>query len=476
MTRRTRGTLLFLSIAALLPATVAGQHFPSDAKLIELIQSRMEEGRAIGIVVGVLEADGSTRVVAYGDAGANARPLGERSVFEIGSITKAFTGVLLADMVARGDVTFSDPVAMYLPEGVTMPSGGGNEITLLDLATQHSGLPRLPDNMSPADQANPYADYTVEQMYAFLSGHELRRDPGSEYEYSNFGVGLLGHTLAQAAGGSYEDVVREHILEPLGMDMTGIALGGEMLDWMVEGHNEQGEVVPLWDIPTLAGAGALRSNMEDMLAFLDANVGPAETALERSMRTSHDVREDISPEMSIGLAWHVRHVGDASIVWHNGGTGGFRSFLGFDPNAGVGAVVLTNSAHGADDIGFHLINPEVPLTPAPEPLDDEAVDALYEAAIAWVNLVFDDRFAAAAEQAHPAVAAQLTADALEQAMAQLGPQLGALRSLEPKERSISQGLNLVVLTGVFEAGTCDVQVYMGDDHTVAGFFVRPPGG
>ena len=362
---RTCPTLLLVALALLSPAAADAQHFSSDEDLTELIRSRVEEDRAVGIVLGVIEADGSTRIVSYGHAGPNARALGDKSVFEIGSITKVFTGILLADMVARGEVSLSDPVSDYLPDGVTMPTRGGREITLLDLSTQHSALPRLPDNMSPADATNPYADYTIEQMYAFLSGHELRRDIGSQYEYSNLGVGLLGHVLARVGGGSYEDVVRERILEPLGMSMTGIKLEGDIRAWMTEGHNQQGSVVPLWDLPTLAGAGALRSNVEDMLTFLAANTGPPESQLERSMRDSHEQRRSMSAQIAIGLNWHIRSVGDERIIWHNGGTAGFRTFIGFDPDKGVGAVVLTNSGHGADDIGLHLINPEVPLAPAP---------------------------------------------------------------------------------------------------------------
>jgi len=378
MKMRTRITLVFCATALLLPGAAGAQHFPSDEDLSALIRSRVEEDRAVGIVIGIMEADGSTRIVAYGDAGPNARALGPKSLFEIGSITKVFTATLLADMVARGEVSLSDPVSDYLPDGVTMPSRGDREITLLDLSTHHSALPRLPDNMSPANPANPYADYTVEQMYAFLSGHELRRDIGSEFEYSNLAVGLLGHVLALAAGGSYEDVVRERVLEPLGMEMTGITLEGDMRDWMTEGHDQQGNVVPLWDFPTLAGAGALRSDMEDMLTFLAANTGPPETRLERSMRASHEVRKNMTPEMNIGLNWMVRSVGEETIVWHNGGTAGFRTFIGFDPNKGVGAVVLTNSAHVADDIGLHLINPDVPLAPAPVPIGERIEVAVAE--------------------------------------------------------------------------------------------------
>ena len=194
------------------------QHFPSDAAIQALIQSRVDENRAVGIVVGVMEPDGSTRIFAAGEAGPDAQPLGERSVFEIGSTTKVFTAILLADMVAKGEVAFDDPVAKFLPEGeVTMPTRGGKEITLLDLSTHRSALPRMPDNFTPADETNPYVDYTVKQMYEFLSTHELRRDIGAEAEYSNLGVGLLGHVLARVNGSSYEELVRERILDPLGM-------------------------------------------------------------------------------------------------------------------------------------------------------------------------------------------------------------------------------------------------------------------
>lgn len=364
-TRFFAGVICF-TLAWLIPAVALAQHFPPDQDLIKLIRSRVEEGRGVGIVLGVMEADGSSRVVSYGDAGADARLLGERTVFEIGSITKAFTGILLADMVARGEVALSDPISGYLPDGVTVP-WRGREITLLDVVTHRSGLPGLPGNMSPADAANPYADYTVDQMYAFLSNHELRRDVGSEYEYSNLGVGLLGHVLARAAGATYEDLVRDRILEPLRMSMTGITRDGEMLQWMADGHDQQGKSVPLWDLPTLAGAGALRSNMRDMLAFLDANLGLPASQLERSMRASHQVRESAGQDMSVGLGWHILSVGEQRIVWHNGGTGGFRTIIAFDPEAQVGVIVLTNSAHGADDIGFHLINPELPLALPPTP-------------------------------------------------------------------------------------------------------------
>ncbi len=361
-------SILLPVFALLLPWTATAQHFPPAKELASLVQKRIDDKGAVGIVLGVMEADGSTLVVSAGEAGQGAKTLGERSIFEIGSISKVFTATFLADMVQRGRVNLSDPVSSSLPDSVRVPSRAGRDVTLIDLATHHSGLPRLPSNMAPADRSNPYADYSVQQLYEFLSEHELTRDIGSQYEYSNLAVGLLGHALSRAAGTSYEEAIRRLILEPLGIDMSGIELDSEMSEWMAKGHDLQGNVVPLWDLPTLAGAGALRSTVHDMLRFLAANTGEPKTELERAMRTTHLPREQISGQMSIGLNWHIRSVGNSTIVWHNGGTAGFRTFIGFDPAREVGVVVLTNSAHGADDIGLHLINKDIPLTPPKTPI------------------------------------------------------------------------------------------------------------
>lgn len=362
-------------------------HFPTDAEILAILEDRVDSGRSVGIVVGLLEPDGSRRYLAYGDAGPDALPLSAQSVFEIGSITKVFTAILLADMVSRGELSLDDPVAGFLPGDVTVPSRDGAEISLAHLATHRSGLPRMPDNFAPADAANPFADYTVAQLYEFLSGYELPRDVGAQFEYSNVAVGLLGHVLAQRAGMDYEALVRERILAPLGMGMSGIELTPAMREQLVAGHNAVGDVVSNWDIPTLAGAGALRSNAEDMLTFLEANIGAPSTPLEESMRLTHEPREAAGGDQ-IGLNWIIRTVGDDRIVWHNGGTGGYRTFAGFDPAAGVGAVVLTNSGGaGADDIGFHLINPEVPLAAAPTAAEERtAVEVSEEILAAYVGV------------------------------------------------------------------------------------------
>ena len=327
-----------------------------DAEILALLKARVDAGRNVGMVVGTIEAGGGTSMAAYGNPGPGSLPLDADSVFEIGSITKVFTAILLADMAERGEVALDDPIRKFLPATTRVPSRAGRSITLLDLSTQTSGLPRLPDNLKPADLRNPYADYTVAQMYEFLSRHELRRDIGAEFEYSNLGVGLLGHVLALRAGMSYEALVKQRILDPLGMTHTAVTLTPWMTEHLAKGHDTKGAVAANWDIPTLAGAGALRSNLTDMLKFARANL---ETSgrLQRVMQSTHAVRASAGrPDMSIGMNWILRRVSDQQeIVWHNGGTGGYRTWLGFDKQRRIAAVVLTNSGHGADDLGFELL-------------------------------------------------------------------------------------------------------------------------
>jgi CubicO group peptidase (beta-lactamase class C family) len=285
-----------------------------------------------------------------------------QTVFEIGSITKAFTGILLADMAARGELRLEEPVAALLPAGTRVPEWNGKVITLLDLSTQSSGLPRLPTNMPFADPGNPYADYSDSLLFAFLADYTLTRDIGARYEYSNLGVGLLGNALARRAGRSYETLLQERILGPLGLTDTRITLSPELRARVAPGHNSEGVPVSMWDLPALAGAGALRSTAEDMLAFLAANINGASGTLGQALAMAREPRRPAgSPLLNIGLGWHILTRNGLNVVWHNGGTGGYRSFAGFDPVRRIGVVVLTNSQSDNDDIGFHLLDPTVPL-------------------------------------------------------------------------------------------------------------------
>lgn len=357
---RLAGALLAAALALPAAATAQERFFPATEDVEIMLRYLVEDGETPGIVLGFIEADGSTRVIHYGTAGPDTRPLGPKSVFEIGSITKTFTAALLADRVARGEIALDDPVQKYLPAGVTMPKWQDREITLMDLSTHHSGLPRLPDNFTPSDPTNPYADYTVEHLYAFLSGHELRREPGSQYEYSNLAVGLLGHILELHSGMKYEDLVRERLLEPLGMDQTGMGLEGELGAWMTKGHNANGEVVPYWDVIALAGAGGLRSNVEDMLTYLAAQIGPPESDIERAMQMTHEPRVQLGSGGG-GLGWGIGRVGERRLLTHGGGTAGYNTSVGFDPDRRVGFVLLTNTGSFGDDIASDFLRRGPPL-------------------------------------------------------------------------------------------------------------------
>ncbi len=217
MTKRILGILAASALAA-----TAGDD------LHGILVNRVDEAKkAVGIVVGTIDQNGR-HVTGYGKVAKdrNQVPDGD-TVFEIGSITKVFTSLLLADMVERGEVALDDPVAKYLLKTVKMPSRNGREITLLDISEQRSGLPRMPSNFKPKDPANPYADYDPPKLYEFLSGYTLTRDPGEKYEYSNLAVGLLGHVLSLRSGMSYEELLRKRILEPLGMTSTSIVLSAD---------------------------------------------------------------------------------------------------------------------------------------------------------------------------------------------------------------------------------------------------------
>ena len=365
---------LLLVIAPLAAAAVIG-----DDEIRRILAERIDARKqAVGIVAGVIDPAGR-RVIGHGKlaAGDTRTPDGD-TVFEIGSVTKVFTALLLADMVARGEVALDDPVSKYLPQEVRMPRRGGRDITLQDLATHTSALPRLPSPFTPKNPANPYADYSVEDLYRFLSSHELRRDIGSQYEYSNLGGGLLGHVLARRAGMDYESLVRARITGPLGMNDTRIALTPEMKSRLASGHNERLAPVANWDLPTLAGAGALRSTVNDLLKFVAVPLGDPNRPLAKAMSAMLAVRRPTgAPTLEIALGWHVAKRGGREIVWHNGGTGGYRSIVAFDPVARAGVVVLSNTFTnaGVDDIGQHLLDPSSPLLPAPTSHTEIALEA-----------------------------------------------------------------------------------------------------
>lgn len=341
--------------------------FPDDAALTEILKSRVEDGRATGLVLGVMEADGSTRIVSYGDPGECKPPLGPDTVFEIGSVTKVFTTTLLADMVRKGEVSLDVPAQQYAPPGMNLPTRDGKVITLANLAEQNSGLPRLPGNLdlSKVDMANPYAAYTREMLNDFLQSYELPRDPGAEFEYSNLGMGVLGQILAYRNGSDFETAVRSRILEPLQMTSTAITLTPEMKARLATGHTAEGAPTANWDLPSMPGAGAQRSNASDMLTFLAANLGEPASDLERAMRFAQKPRFPIGGNAKIGLGWITVTTKAGSFIYHDGGTGGYGAIVAMDPQRNVGLVLLGNRTGIPEDIAMHLMDPSIPLAPPP---------------------------------------------------------------------------------------------------------------
>ena len=370
-------TILLVSVVLLVSLTAlcqpaAESTIPSDEQIRKILVERLGEYQdRVGIVVGVIESAGR-RVIANGNFdNGDKRLVDGNTVFEIGSTTKVFTSLLLADMVQHSEVALTDPVAKYLPSGVKMPERGGRVITLEDLARHRSGLPRLPQNLGEnSDPKNPYANYTVKQLYDFLSSYTLPRDIGTEFEYSNLGGGLLGHVLALAAGKDYETLINTRIAQPLGMSSTAITLSADMKSRLAIGHDSRFEPAGNWDLPTLAGGGALRSSVNDMLVFLAAQLGYKSSVLDPAIAATRSKWTPAGAGMEIGLGWLKRLKKGSEIIWHNGGTGGYRAFMGIDPKARTGVVVLTNvsTTAGVDDLGMHLLDPESQLLPSNSPL------------------------------------------------------------------------------------------------------------
>ncbi|MFD2587888.1 serine hydrolase [Croceitalea marina] len=318
----------------------------------ESIVKRVDDGDNVSIVVAFIE-DEKVDFFSYGKTALeNGTRVNENTVYEIGSISKVFTTILLADEIIKGNMALEDPISKYLPDTLKIPERGEKQITLIDLATHTSALPRMPNNFTPADAENPFKDYSIQQVYDFLSSYQLTRDIGEAYEYSNYGMGLLGHILELHSGKSYEELVVKKIAKELEMDNTRRTFSDNMLAHLAKGH-AFGEEVKNWDIISLAGAGGIRSTAKDMAKFIKANMGTS-TGLSSAMQLSHITAfKSKTGDFSIGLGWH--YAGNGEILWHNGGTGGYKSFAGFNSEKNTGVVVLTNSTESVDDLGIYLL-------------------------------------------------------------------------------------------------------------------------
>jgi len=351
----------------------ADWQLPPDADIAKLIADRNTGRPGQGIVVGMLDKTGA-RFVA-GGSGVAAK-VDRDTLFEIGSISKVFTALLLADMVNKHEVSLDDPAEKYLPKGHHMPARGGRQITLRDLSTHRSGLPRMPDDMGRADGVdNPFADYGEDKLLAFLDRYKLTRDIGSQWEYSNLGAGLLGYLLGRAAHSDYETLLRKRITGPLGMKSTMITLKGANLARLAPPFDRYMRPAKRWDISLFAGAGGIRSSAADMLIFAKAVLDPR-SPIAAAVKTALAVRvPGQAPQVDQALGWQIMHLPtDHELVLHDGETGGYQTILALEPSKGRAVVALANSQAQPPpaDIALHALvgmavgpTPPVPAPPPP---------------------------------------------------------------------------------------------------------------
>lgn len=337
---------------------VAGE-IPEAAKAN--IRERIAKSTATSISMALVDKDGATYFSA-GKIIANGPEATENHIYEIGSVTKTFTGLLLADMVRKGEVGLNDPIAKYLPPGIKAPEFNGKQITLAHLVTHRSSLPRMPDNMPAANPADPYADYDEKLLFAFLDKVKLDHEIGSQEEYSNFGMGLLGTLLARAAGKDYPTLLRQRILEPLGMKDTWLTVNDHNRAMIAPGHSG-GAPVANWELNSMSPAGAIKSSAAQMARYVSAQLGLTKSPLNKAMV---DTQTD-QTGYGMGLAWFF----EKGLIEHNGATGGYRAYVGLDVKAKRGVVILVSGSDGPEDLGRHILDPSQKLQPVYRRLDSE---------------------------------------------------------------------------------------------------------
>jgi len=325
-----------------------------DRKINGPARAYIQKGNTVGLSIGVLK-DGKAYTYGYGETvRGNGKIPTANSIFELGSITKTFTAILLAYYADAGKVKLNDPITKYLPDSVAVnPNLKG--ITLEMLSNHTSGLPRLPEDFAShaTDALNPYKDYTKKFMYSYLRTCVPITQPGVQYAYSNFAVGLLGDILAQLNGKTYEQLVSEVITKPLLMNSTVQYITPFLNPRFVKVYNENGNETPAWDWDALAPAGTLRSTVNNMLIYTRANMITAPTRLSKAMALTRQVT--YNKDTKVGLGWHIITVNGIDYYFHDGGTGGCSTFMAFNIEKNTAVVILSNSAESTYAMGLDML-------------------------------------------------------------------------------------------------------------------------
>jgi CubicO group peptidase (beta-lactamase class C family) len=375
-------TAVAMFILASATTTLAGNQkgVPSDAEIRKILVERVGGNENyVGIVVGIIEPRGR-RIISFGHRNAgDSRLLDGDTVFEIGSVTKAFIALLLADMVGKNEVALSDPVAKYLPAGFKVPERNGRSITLVDLATHTSGLPFMPEN-APALNDPAAAKYSAADLKQYVAGYQLKRDIGSEWEYSNIGYWILSEVLAARAGATYETLVRKRVIAPLKLVNTDFSLSAKMRANLGIGHDAALQparavsALPIYSI--MPAAGGLYSTVNDLLTFLSVAMGYERSAIAPAIEATVKTRRPTGGGNEQALGWTVIGKGDDQLIYRDGGTYGFASSMAWDPKKRIGVVVLSNQQGDVDDIARHLLRPDFPLAkPTNTKHTDIAIDS-----------------------------------------------------------------------------------------------------
>jgi CubicO group peptidase (beta-lactamase class C family) len=327
----------------------------TDAKIDSAARLYIQKANTVGLSVGIIK-DGKISAYNYGEtAKGNDQLPADNTIFEISSITKTFTSTLLAYYVNEGKVSLSDPITKFLPDSVAAnPELKG--ITLLNLSNHTSELPRIPGNMDTQknyEPLDPYKNYTDALLFSYLKSCKLKSKPGEKFEYSNLGAGLLGVILEKISGKKYEQMVTEIICKPLGMKNTVQHLSPATSPRFAAVYNEDGNQTPAWDYDAMAGGGSLRSTVNDLLIYTEANMVKGASKLSKAMQLAHQVT--FSSDVKIGLAWHIIRVNGISYYYHNGGSYGSSSFLAYNAERNVAVVLLSNSGASTDMLGEGIL-------------------------------------------------------------------------------------------------------------------------
>jgi CubicO group peptidase (beta-lactamase class C family) len=344
-----------------LSAQEKGQSNRKPEEIRKLLQSIVEGKRAVGIAVGLVTPEGHC-IITAGSSGKSARPqIDGDTMFELGSITKALTGALLADMMAKGELNLDEPIGPYLPKAA-QGNAALAAITFRQLTTHSAGLSRVPMTMAFAKAGftnpnDPYANYSEADLVADLAN--MKPDKDAKYAYSNTGGALLGMLLANRSGESYSKLVQARLLNPIGMSATSLVHAKDDDVLAAQPHDASLKPTVGWNLGVFVPTGGARSNVNDMMKLIDANL-----ARKTPWVHSHEQLAPLGKVGGIAYNWHIARLlsnidgkekRDA-LVWHNGGTFGSTSFVGFDIERGIGVVVLINTgAIGlADEIAMHM--------------------------------------------------------------------------------------------------------------------------